>query len=108
MLSRLTPVWKKFFCCTGYEVVTVVTPPTGSGTPPTTVTISAPPGKYMIDHEPYPTRGPGAPAVELDGVATTATLPDGRVLPTGWTGKAIWQTSLPPTPIELTIHCING
>jgi hypothetical protein len=56
------------------------------GTP---VNISAPSGKYMLDYEPFATWPPPGSGsmlqfVGFSGASTTVTLPDGRVLPTGW------------------------
>lgn len=114
MARRLVPRFFKFLCCTGYETVTMTVQTTAL--PGTPVTISAPPGKYMLDHEPYPTwpppgSGSMAPWVAFNGAPIAATLPDGRVLPTGWSGtigSSYLNPSSPPVPTKLTIRCISA
>ena len=104
--------WRKV-CCTGYEVVTITVQTADGGTP---VNISAPKRKYMLDHEPYPTFAPPASGsmsafVDFSGAHTTATLPDGRVLPTGWSGtiaSSYLQPGSSPVPTNVTIRCINA
>jgi hypothetical protein len=108
----LFPRWRKV-CCTGYQVVTITVQTAYGGTP---VNISAPPGKYMLDHEPYatwppPLSGSMAPFVSLGGAPVTVSLPDGRVLPTGWNGtigSSYLQPGSTPVPTNLTIRCINA
>lgn len=108
----LFPRWRRV-CCTGYEVVTIQVQTAYGGTP---VTISAPPGKYMVDYEPFATWPPPGSGsmmqfVGFNGAATTVTLPDGRVLPTGWSGTigSSWlQPGSNPVPTNVTIRCINA
>lgn len=108
----LFPRWRRV-CCTGYEIVTIQVQTAYGGTP---VNISAPPGKYMLDYEPYPTFVPPASGsmaafVGFSGAPTTATLPDGRVLPTGWSGTIGSNYLGPgsnPVPTNVTIRCINA
>ena len=72
---------------TGYEILKVTatvpysTTGVAGGAP---LNVTAPSGKYLLD--PHPDFGPVSVFTGLQGTATTATLPDGRVLPTGWTG----------------------
>jgi hypothetical protein len=114
MAHRLFPRFFKFLCCTGYETVTILTETTAL--PGTPVTISAPPGKYMLDYMPHATQTPGGsalgpPIINLSGAATMVTLPDGRVLPTGWSGTLGSSQLSPgstPQPTNLTIRCINA
>jgi hypothetical protein len=110
----LRPIGRgKRVCCTGYELVTITVQTAYGGTP---VNISAPPGKYMLDHEPYaswPPPGSGSMSrfVGFSGAPTTATLPDGRVLPTGWSGtisSSFLQPGSSPVTTNVTIRCINA
>jgi hypothetical protein len=80
------------------------------------VNISAPPGKYMLDYEPFatwppPNSGSMMQFVGFGGAPSMVTLPDGRVLPTGWTGtigSSYLQPTSPPVPTNVTIRCINA
>jgi hypothetical protein len=108
----LFPRWRKV-CCTGYQLVTITVGTTYAGTP---FTISAPPGKYMLDLLPYaswppPLSGSVAPFVDVGGAPITVALPDGRVLPTGWSGtlsSSYLQPGSNPVPTNVTIRCINA
>ena len=94
---------------TGYEILRVTatvpysTAGAAGGGP---LNVTAPSGKYLLD--PHPDFGPVSVFTGVQGTATTATLPDGRVLPTGWTGL-VWQSinPSPPAPTwDLTFGCI--
>ena len=96
-------------CCTGYELlkvtVTIAYSSTGgAGGAPLNVTCPA--GKYLLDLWPeFPEFGE---FTLVDGSLTMSTLPDGRVLPTGWSGK-VWQNfapNAPPYQQVLTFRCI--
>jgi hypothetical protein len=49
--------WRRV-CCTGYELVTTTVQTGYGGTP---LNMSAPPGKYMLDYEPFATGRRRAP-----------------------------------------------
>jgi hypothetical protein len=92
---------------TGYEIVrqsVQVTLP--SGGPP--FTISCSPGKYMISDEPWMEQSIDREFLRLGGSPVMTTLPDGRVLPTGWTGTAGSQTGSGTRSVDLSIKCIRA
>ena len=92
---------------TGYEIVrqTVqVTLPSG-GAP---FTISCPPDKYMISDEPWMEQSLDREFLKLGGSPVTTTLPDGRVLPTGWTGTATAMGGSGTRSIDINIKCIRA
>jgi hypothetical protein len=92
---------------TGYEIVrqTVqVTLP--SGTPP--FTISCPPDKFMLSDEPWMEQSIDREFLRLGGSLVMTTLPDGRVLPTGWTGTASSDTGSGTRGVDINIKCIRA
>jgi hypothetical protein len=94
---------------TGYEIIrqTVqVTVP--SGGPP--FTISCPPDKYMISDEPWMEQSIDREFLRLGGSPVMTTLPDGRVLPTGWTGTAGLRTGggSGTRSVDINIKCIRA
>jgi hypothetical protein len=100
--------WNRFGCCTGYEIVTGTATVTynAAGAPP--LTITCPAGKYLLDR--VPDFGTFQPFMNFSGSLTMTTLPDGRVLPAGWTGVA-YQTmfsSVPTATLDFTVRCINA
>jgi hypothetical protein len=113
-IARLFPFSKKWLCCTGYEIVTLSLQVPNSPGGPIPLSMSCPAGKYMLDYEPHLSDPSGlvtsaltiAWFVNLKGSAITTTLPDGRVLPTGWTGSI--STNVPgvgggPAPSNVTV-----
>jgi hypothetical protein len=113
-IARIFPFSKKWLCCTGYEVVTLQLQVPNSPGGPIPLNMSCPAGKYMLDYEPHLSDPSGlvtsaltiAWFVTLKGNATTTTLPDGRVLPTGWTGSI--SANVPgagggPAPSSVTV-----
>jgi len=99
----------RFLCCTGYELlkVTATVPYSSTGAAGgAPLNVTCPAGKYLLDL--FPDFGVVQQFTGVQGGLTTTTLPDGRMLPTGWTGVA-WQSvnPSPPTPTwDLTFRCI--
>jgi hypothetical protein len=92
---------------TGYEIVrqTVQVQLPSGGTP---FTISCPPGKYMISDEPWMEQSLDRDFLRLAGSPVMTTLPDGRVLPTGWTGTAGSQAGSGTRSVDLSIKCMRA
>ena len=93
---------------TGYEIVRLqvqVSLGAGGGTP---FTISCPPGKYMISDEPWMEQSIDREFLGLGGSPVMTTLPDGRVLPTGWTGTAGSQLGSGIRSVDFSIKCIRA
>jgi hypothetical protein len=98
--------WNRFGCCTGYEILTDTATVTYNATGAPPLTITCPAGKYLLDR--VPDFGTFQPFMHFSGNFTMTTLPDGRVLPTGWTG-VVYQTmfsTVPSAKIDFTIRCI--
>jgi hypothetical protein len=113
-IARLFPFSKNWLCCTGYEVVTLQLQVPNSPGGPIPLNVSCPAGKFMLDYEPHLSDPSGlvtsaltiAWFVNLTGSVNTTTLPDGRVLPTGWTGSI--SANVPgagggPAPSNVTV-----
>jgi hypothetical protein len=93
---------------TGHEILNVTaTVPYSSGTAGGgPLTITCPPDKYLLDRR--PDFGVCNEIIRAFGNLTTATLPNGRVLPTGWAG-VVWQDLAPTNPsasTPATARCI--
>jgi hypothetical protein len=65
-----------------------------------------PPGKYLLDTQ--PDFGNLNSIIQTSGTLTMTTLPDGRALPTGWSGTV--SSTIPPNTspahIPVTFRCI--
>lgn len=93
---------------TGFEIVRLQVQVTLGATAGTTFTISCPPGKYMISDEPWMEDALDREFLRLAGSPVTTTLPDGRVLPTGWTGAAGSQLGSGIRSVDVNIKCIRA
>jgi len=94
---------------TGYEIVkanaTVPYSSTGSAGG-ASFTFTCPTDKYALDRQPYFELV--NEFIRFECTVTTATLPDGRVLPTGWTGVVFQDffSNVPTAQVDFTVRCI--
>jgi hypothetical protein len=97
---------------TGYEIVegsTLVPYSTTGSAGGAAFTFTCPPDKYALDRQ--PDFGAVGEFVRFACTVTTATLPDGRVLPTGWTGvvyQDFYPSPNPTVPAKFTVQCIHA
>jgi hypothetical protein len=107
MANQLRIWWDRFRCCgTGYEILAGTATVTYNATGASPLTITCPAGKYLLDR--VPDFGSFQVFMNFNGTLTMTTLPDGRTLPTGWSGD-VYQTmfsTVPTAKLDFTARCI--